>query len=133
MGTAMSGNLSAVPANIVVNKAEGWLRITWADGTTCTYPLAHLREACPCVQCRGGHAFMGPAHDPQNLLTLTPKRSYGLLTIERVGNYAIQPVWDDGHSTGIYTWEFLRKLCPQDDDRPASTNAAASERHDDGV
>jgi len=110
----MNVNASVVPTNIVVNKLEGWLRITWADGAICTYPLGQLREACPCVQCRGGHAFMGPAHDPDDLLKLTPRRSYVLVALERVGNYAIQPVWDDGHSTGIYTWEFLRKLCPQD-------------------
>jgi DUF971 family protein len=138
MVTAMNLNLPAVPTHIVVNKAEGWLRITWADGAICTYPLAHLREACPCVQCRGGHAFMGPAYDPQNLLTLMPKRSYGLLSIERVGNYAIQPIWDDGHSTGIYTWDYLRKLCPQDEgpqdeNTPANAEAADPEVRDDGV
>lgn len=88
------------------------MRIIWNDGTTCLYPLDHLREACPCVQCRGGHAFMGAAYDPTDLLTLTPKRSYRLETVVPVGSYAIQPVWDDGHSTGIYTWDFLRKLCP---------------------
>lgn len=122
--TAMNVTPSAVPTSIVVNKTEGWLRITWADGADCTYPLGHLREACPCVQCRGGHANMGAAHDPDDLLKLTPRSSYVLVSMERVGNYAIQPVWDDGHSSGIYTWDFLRKLCPQEH---AATAGPASE------
>jgi DUF971 family protein len=56
---------------------------------------------------------MGRAHDPDNLLELKPKRSYGVAQLELVGNYALQPVWDDGHSTGLYSWEYLRRLCPE--------------------
>ena len=100
------------PKAINVNKGAGYLEIIWNDERVCQYPLSHLREACPCVECRGGHQFMGAAHDPANLLSLTPARSYGIESVELVGNYAIQPVWDDGHSTGIYTWEYLRRLCP---------------------
>lgn len=58
---------------------------------------------------------MGREHEPENLLKLTPKRSYRIETIERVGNYAIQPIWDDGHTTGIYTWDYLRRLCPAEE------------------
>lgn len=64
------------------------------------------------VQCRGGHEFMGREHDPENILVLIPKRSYVMTTLEMIGNYAIQPTWDDGHHTGIYTWDYLRHLCP---------------------
>jgi DUF971 family protein len=58
---------------------------------------------------------MGMANAPDNLLTLLPARSYGVQTIQQVGNYAIQFTWDDGHHTGIYTWEYLYKLCPPKD------------------
>ena len=102
------------PKNITLNKSEGYLEITWLDGRVCKYPLSHLREACPCVQCRGGHEFMGREHDPDNILVLTPARSYQITDIEMIGNYAIQPVWDDGHHNGIYTWDYLRHLCPPD-------------------
>lgn len=102
------------PAGITLNKTEGYLEIKWADGTTCQYPLPQLREACPCVECRGGHAFMGAQYDPDDLLTLKPKRSYRIESLDLVGNYALQPTWDDGHSTGIYTWDYLRRLCPSD-------------------
>lgn len=100
------------PKALTLNKTEGFLEIVWNDGTVCQYPLSHLREACPCVECRGGHQFMGREHDPDNILVLKPKRSYAVEKIEMVGNYAIQPIWDDGHHTGIYSWDYLWRLCP---------------------
>ena len=102
------------PTSIDLNKAEGFLRITWSDGAVCQYPLSNLREACPCVECRGGHDKMGMAHAPDNILTLLPARSYDVENLEVVGSYALQFFWNDGHHTGIYTWEYLRKLCPKD-------------------
>lgn len=107
------------PTNITLDKTAGVLEITWADGATCRYPLPHLREACPCVECRGGHARMGLEFAPDNILTLTPARSYTVNALHPVGSYALQPVWDDGHSTGIYTWEYLRLICPDDASAPA--------------
>lgn len=104
------------PVNITLNKAESYLEIDWDDGVTCQYPLSHLREACPCVECRGGHEYMGMEHAPDDLLTLTPARSYEMTDLVQVGNYALQPAWDDGHSTGIYSWEYLRYLCPETSD-----------------
>lgn len=61
---------------------------------------------------------MGAAHEPADLLSLplTPARSYEMVELLPVGNYAIQPRWSDGHDTGIYTWEFLRRLCPAEDE-----------------
>jgi DUF971 family protein len=103
------------PTGITLNKLEGHLEIVWSDNTTAQYPLSHLREACPCVECRGGHAFMGMEFAPDNILKLTPKRSYSLETIHMVGNYAICPVWDDGHSTGIYSWDYLYHIAPKAD------------------
>jgi len=100
------------PTRIDVNRSESYLEIEWEDGAVCRYPLSHLREACPCVECRGGHENMGAANLPDNILTLQPMRSYGIEGIEPVGNYAIQPLWDDGHQTGIYTWGYLRRICP---------------------
>ena len=100
------------PAKIDLHQGDGYLEITWQDDKVCRYPLSHLREACPCVQCRGGHANMGKQSNPDNLLELKPARSYGVEQIDVVGNYAIQPLWDDGHQTGIYSWEYLRDLCP---------------------
>ena len=105
--------MDAKPQAITLNKTLGQLEISWADGLISSYPLSHLREACPCVECRGGHSKMGLEHAPDDLLQLVPRRSYQVTALSAVGNYALQPSWDDGHSTGIYTWEYLRLISPQ--------------------
>ena len=61
---------------------------------------------------------MGMEHAPDNLLELKPARDYTMNELNPVGNYALQPVWNDGHDSGIYTWEYLRHLCPE----PAPTD-----------
>ncbi len=104
------------PANIELDRDAGELRITWEDGRTCAYPLSNLREACPCADCRGGHDQMGREHDPEHILVLKPARSYGVESVEIVGNYALQFFWDDGHHAGIYTWAYLYHLCPPSED-----------------
>lgn len=102
------------PTRITVDKTKSQLEIVWGDGLVSRYPLAHLREACPCVECRGGHARMGMANAPDDILKLRPRRSYAIIGMSAVGNYALQPAWDDGHQTGIYTWEYLRLLSPEE-------------------
>lgn len=102
------------PTNVNLNRQEAYLEVSWSDEKICRYPLPELREACPCVECRGGHEFMGREFEPKNILELKPARSYKIEGLELVGNYALQPVWDDGHSTGIYSWDYLRRICPED-------------------
>ena len=103
----------ARPKEITLDRTKGELRITWQDEAECVYPLSQLREACPCVECRGGHQYMGMEYAPRNLLELKPARSYALTELIPVGNYAVMPVWDDGHNTGIYSWDYLFYLCPE--------------------
>lgn len=107
--------MKIIPKSVTLNRTEGYLEIIWQDDVVCQYPLSQLREACPCVECRGGHQYMGAAYDPTNILELKPARSYDVTELQLVGNYALQPVWDDGHHTGLYTWEYLRRLCPTKD------------------
>ena len=100
------------PESITLNKGEGYLQIIWNDGEECRYPIPQLREACPCAECRGGHEYMGREYDPDDILKLTPARSYTITDLKLVGNYALQPLWDDGHNSGFYTWDYLKRLCP---------------------
>ena len=100
------------PINITLNKPARQLLIDWSDGRHCAYPITPLRLACPCADCRGGHENMGRHSDPKDLLDLSSDRDYEIVRIEQVGNYALQFVWDDGHNSGIYTWDFLYRLCP---------------------
>jgi DUF971 family protein len=109
------------PTKIDLNKTEGYLEIVWNDGKTCRYTLTDLREACPCADCRtksptrdtdqNNIAYGGAELASSNILNLQPARSYGIENLLPVGNYAIQPIWSDGHQTGIYTWDYLHGLC----------------------
>ena len=102
-----------IPTGITLNRTDNYLEVIWNDGLVSQYPLSQLREACPCVECRGGHSNMGLENAPADILKLTPARSYAVTSLDPVGNYAVQPTWDDGHATGMYTWEYLRLISPQ--------------------
>ena len=89
------------------------LVVVWSDGHESYYPLEELRRACPCAGCSGepdlfGRMAMGPkpSYRPE---------SFQLRGVERIGNYAIQPNWADGHSFGIWTFERLREFCSCDE------------------
>jgi DUF971 family protein len=104
------------PTNIVLEQSTGTLTIEWSDGRTCRYPVGPLRVACPCAECRGGHEKMGRQYDPTNLLDLVPSQSYTVEQLELVGNYALQFFWNDGHNSGLYTWDYLYRLCPAEEE-----------------
>jgi DUF971 family protein len=74
--------------------------ISWADHQTHRIPHRILRGYCPCAGCQGhgGTTRFHDAGDPE------------LRDIGQVGNYALELGWGDGHSTGIYTFAFLRRL-----------------------
>jgi DUF971 family protein len=100
------------PTQVTLDQTAGLLHITWMDGRECRYPVSPLRMACPCVECRGGHERMGRDSEPANLLDLVSPRPYAVERLEIVGNYALQFFWDDGHNSGIYSWDYLYRLCP---------------------
>ncbi|WP_119072959.1 gamma-butyrobetaine hydroxylase-like domain-containing protein [Aggregatilinea lenta] len=111
--------MAVIPTNITLNQKSEELIIEWSTGRTCSYPLGPLRLACPCVQCRGGHEKMGREHDPKSLKDLIPLTRVGAERVELVGNYALQFFWSDGHNTGIYTWDYLYRLCPAEESEHA--------------
>lgn len=116
------------PDHVTLDRESRQLRVDWSDQHVSAYPLDGLREACPCAECRGGHEFMGPQYDP-DLIQLKPARSYEVRDLQIVGNYALQFQWSDGHQAGIYTWDYLRRICPCPECRAAkqhSTPPAAS-------
>lgn len=104
-----------IPTNITLEQSTGVLIIAWSDSRVCRYPVGALRLACPCAECRGGHENMGRQGDPTNLLDLIPLQTYTAERLELVGNYALQFYWNDGHHTGIYSWEYLYRLCPAEE------------------
>lgn len=120
------------PTGITVDRNRQVLIIPWDDGHRSEYPLGLLREACPCAECRGGHANMGAAPDPGSVvIPLTPSKSYVVLDLKLVGNYALQIEWGDRHIYGIYTWDYLRDLCPCGECTAARAGQPASDPQSD--
>jgi DUF971 family protein len=92
------------PEPLEVRHEKGARRIVvpWEDGHVSVYPLDYLRSWCPCASCQG--------HAPTaRYLDLSGQ---DLAALEAVGNYALGFTWQDGHSTGIYSFRLLRGLCP---------------------
>lgn len=103
-----------IPTDITLEQSKGILIVTWSNGKTCRYPIGPLRLACPCAECRGGHDKMGREFDPV-LADLVPLQTVTAERLELVGNYALQFFWNDGHHAGIYTWDYLYRLCPAEE------------------
>jgi DUF971 family protein len=84
------------------------LAIKWPDGGESFIPLEYLRRACPCAGCQGEADILGNLYkNPEQKLTAA---AFQLARLIRVGGYAIQPVWVDGHNTGIYSFDYLQRL-----------------------
>lgn len=94
-----------------LNDANATLDVTWGDGHASVYPLKYLRENCPCANCRTEREEA--RKNPFRMIPAGQRpAAVGVTHIEGVGNYGLKFVWNDGHSTGIYTLEHLRAFCP---------------------
>ena len=82
--------------------------IVWNDGHDSIFPLENLRRACPCAGCMGERDIMGQLYKGPDK-PLSP-RSFQLARLELVGGYAVQPFWADGHSSGLFSFDYLRRL-----------------------
>ncbi len=84
------------------------LAIKWDDGTESFISLERLRRACPCAGCKGEVDVLGNLHKGPDK-PLLPK-SFHLVRLETTGTYALTPHWADGHSSGIFSFEYLRRI-----------------------
>jgi DUF971 family protein len=118
------------PASVKVHVSSGaGVDITWADDHSSHYDFAYLREECPCAMCNDERQkkALGQQKDMQlkkenASLAATPPLSSPLLPMFKpkltakaahaVGNYALQIDFNDGHATGIFSFDFLRTICP---------------------
>jgi DUF971 family protein len=101
------------PEHIAISKSKG-LKIDWKDQHHSEYSLAYLRDECPCATCTGAHGT-----EPQKTNYAAPANPFQMykpvlkmLEVEEVGRYAIRIAWSDGHGSGIYSFDHLRKICP---------------------
>jgi DUF971 family protein len=108
--------IAVTPEKVRVLLSEGkGLEIDWQDGHRSAWSFAWLRDACPCATCvdeRKAHGRKAGQPKPKSAALLPmytppakPASAHG------VGRYAIQFNWLDGHSGGIYSWDYLRRNC----------------------
>jgi DUF971 family protein len=90
----------------VLNKA--FLLIKWDAESESKIGLNYLRDECPCANCKGETVLLKTYRPPKP--TIINPEMYKIQNIQQVGGYAIQISWKDGHNTGIYSWEYLKKL-----------------------
>jgi DUF971 family protein len=94
-------------------KRDKQLQITWQDGHICTYTVSYLRSMCPCASCK---VQREEQEKKKSRLTILPGNYAGQLVAEKaelVGNYALRIEWSDQHASGIYSFQYLREICPQ--------------------
>jgi DUF971 family protein len=114
---------STDPEHIAISKSKG-IKIDWKDAHHSEYGLTYLRDKCPCATCTGAHGTTprppeGEAAPPANTPFPMFKPALKMLGVEQVGNYAIRINWSDGHNTGIYSYDHLRRICQCDACRAA--------------
>jgi DUF971 family protein len=101
---------SSRPTEITREAGGQRMLVRWVDGHVSYYPWRELRFMCPCAWCSGEWGQPGALSgtDPADLT----EPQVTMSDIALVGNYALQPVWADGHDTGIYSFRMLRQADP---------------------
>jgi DUF971 family protein len=102
--------LSTDPEHIAISKSKG-IKIDWKDNHHSEYGLNYLRDRCPCATCTGAHGTPPRQPNAEGPFPMFKPR-LKMIDVEPVGNYAIRINWSDGHSTGIYSYDHLRRICP---------------------
>jgi DUF971 family protein len=95
-------NDTPVPEDLEVNQSKRLLIIHYEDGRRFDLPFEFLRVYSPSAEVVG--------HGPGQAVLQTGKRNVGLIGLEPIGNYALQPQFSDGHDSGLYTWSYLEWL-----------------------
>jgi DUF971 family protein len=94
------------PTSVAPTEDGKRLRIVWRDGHVSEYPPRAIRLACPCAGCVDEYTGR-PLLDPDAV-----EADINPVAIEYVGRYALKFTWPDGHDTGMFPWDLLRKICP---------------------
>ena len=103
------------PEHIAISKSKG-IKIDWKDGHHSEYSLGYLRDECPCATCTGAHGTepqksnYAAAEVPKDPFQMY-KPVLKMLDVNEVGTYAIHIGWSDGHGSGIYSFDHLRRIC----------------------
>ena len=108
------------PTEIRLNRSERRLSVTFDDGMRYELPAELLRVESPSAEVQG--------HSPAERRTVAGKRHVSITAVEPVGQYAVRLVFDDGHDSGIFSWDFLYALGRAQDRRWREYLAALAEK-----
>jgi len=97
-----TGTAKVWPTELRLRKNRVALVVTFDNGETFDLPAEYLRVRSPSAEVQG--------HSPDERKTVAGKKNVTILEVQPVGNYAVRLVFDDLHSTGIYSWDYLREL-----------------------
>jgi DUF971 family protein len=106
----MTANRAPYPTKVRSPRGAVVTEVDWSDGTATRHPHQILRGLCPCAKCQGHDHGIRWVEEVERASQLQLELSH----IEQVGNYAVGLTWGDGHSGGIYTFEYLRELARLD-------------------
>ncbi len=98
--------------NIIVDVANQLMQINWFDGHESVYDLTELRRACPCAACQPWVHGVGEVGDSPESVRHARGEIRSVSDVSKVGGYALHIRWADGHDSGIYSFEYLRSICP---------------------
>lgn len=99
----------SVPTELNLHRQSRVLEVAYEDGERFTFPCEYLRVYSPSAEVAG--------HGPGQRVLQVGKEDVGIDRIEPVGNYAVCLHFDDGHNTGIYSWDYLRRLGEEQEQR----------------
>ena len=112
------------PTALTVHGQSRMLEIAFSDGAVFSIPFELMRVYSPSAEVQG--------HGPGQETLQTGKRNVTIEALEPVGNYAVKPVFSDGHQSGLFTWDYLYQLGAEQtrlwDDYAARLQAAGVER-----
>jgi len=92
----------AWPTDITVRENGRILQVVYDDGAIARLSAGRLRVESPSAEVQG--------HSPSQKKVVRGKENVAIVGVEPIGNYAIKIVFDDGHNTGLYSWDYLRRL-----------------------
>ncbi len=101
------------PVDIQIIGTE--LAVKWDDASESFVGFEKLRRHCPCAGCKGEMDVMGNVY--KNPEKPVPPAGFQLKRVVNVGNYAVQPIWGDGHATGLYSFDYLRHVADAPESR----------------
>ena len=111
---------AATPTELRLKRAERVLEVAFEDGARFALPAEYLRVESPSAEVQG--------HGPGQKVVVAGRRQVGILRLEPVGHYAVRIVFDDLHDSGIYGWDYLRRLGEEQPERWAAYEAELAAR-----